>query len=358
MPPLDCVDTVQARAGVPSDAAAMLALYRAMQRIRVAEQKIVELYRRQQMRCPVHLHIGQEAVSAGVAAALDAGRGDCLFASHRSHGPYLALDGDLPAFFGELYGKVSGCCRGRGGSMHLIDRRVGYLGSSAIVAGTIPMAVGAALAARARGESSIAAVFFGDGAADEGVCYESINFAALHGLPVLFICENNLYATCSPLASRQALDNFPERARAFGATALRIDGNDVLQVAAVAHRAAERARGGGGPTCIEARTYRWKGHVGIESDMAAGYRGAAELAEWLARCPIRRMERRLAQLGQVTAPELERVRQDVTRQVEAAVASAEAAPFPDARDFLAEAESGGSRFRADRPRHGGNRAPA
>ncbi|MFN0056918.1 MAG: thiamine pyrophosphate-dependent dehydrogenase E1 component subunit alpha [Planctomycetota bacterium] len=321
----------------PTTRDSRLELYRAMLRIRIAEERIGELYPAKEIRCPVHLHIGQEAVPAGIATVIDAKAGDKVFASHRSHGPYLALNGDLEAFFGELYGKATGCCQGRGGSMHLIDRNVGFFGSSAIVAGTIPIAVGAAFAARVRREPSLAVCFFGDGATEEGVCYESLNFAALHKLAVLFVCENNLYATCSPLAKRQALDNIPERARAFGVTAARIDGNDVFAVADAARSAAARARAGAGPTLIECRTYRWKGHVGHESDTHLGYRSAAELALWMDRCPVRGFEARVLRDGSFTNQALLDVRSQISAAVDRAVDLARGAPFPDAGAFLAEA---------------------
>ncbi len=313
----------------------LFGLYRSMVRIRLAEEKIVEVYSEQEMRCPVHLHIGQEAVSAGVAAHLDGN--DRLFASHRSHGPYLALGGDLHAFYAELYGRESGCCRGRGGSMHLLDRSVGYWGSSALVGGTIPIAVGAALAAVHERSGRVAVCFFGDGAVDEGVFYESLNFAALKKLPVLFVCENNFYATNSPQRRRHALDNIHERATVLGVEGLRVDGNDALAISDAAGSAILKARSGGGPTLLEARTYRWKGHVGPAGDTDLGHRPLEELESWLERCPIRGFRERVTAEGWLDEVDLQGVVDAVTREVERAISSARQAPFPQVEAFLGEA---------------------
>ncbi len=307
--------------------------YRRMVRIRVTEEKIASVYPEQQMKCPVHLHIGQEAVSAGVALALDPR--DRLFASHRSHGPYLALGGDLLAFFAELYGKAAGCSGGRGGSMHLQDRSVGYWGSSAIVAGTIPIGVGAALALKLERQPQVAVVFFGDGAVDEGVFYESLNFAALKRLPMLFICENNGYATQSSQELRQAGGGIVERAQALGVTAIAVDGNDVEAVCRLSTEARTRALVGGGPTLIEAATYRQRGHVGPGDDLAHGYRDRSEYDEWLSRDPIDRFEARAA-----TTPERNQVfatiRADIEQEVEEAHDRARRLPDPEAALFLRE----------------------
>ncbi|MCA8961796.1 MAG: thiamine pyrophosphate-dependent dehydrogenase E1 component subunit alpha [Planctomycetes bacterium] len=314
-----------------------LDLYRRMLRIRLAEEGIVRHYAEQEMRCPVHLHIGQEAVSAGVCAHVEAGT-DRVFGSHRCHGPYLALGGSLEGFFGELHGKESGCCRGRGGSMHLIDKKVGFWGSSAIVAGTIPIAVGAGMAIRHRGERGVSIVFFGDGAVDEGVFSESVAFAALKQLPVLFVCENNLYATLSPQGVRQALDNIPQRAEALGCPGVRVDGNDANAVHEIVRVAAERAREGRGPTLIEARTYRWYAHVGPAPDTGNGARSTEELERWRARCPIARLEREWSEVGQ-RYPELAAVRASIELEVSAAIDHARRAPEPSVEAFLSEARA-------------------
>ena len=184
---------------MPADIARQL--YYQMLRIRMVEEAIADLYAQQDMRCPIHLCIGQEAVAVGVCAALAAD--DYVLSGHRSHGHYLAKGGNLPAMLAEFYGKVTGCCQGKGGSMHLVDLAAGFLGAVPIVGSTMPIAVGTALASVMRGESRVTAVFFGEGATEEGVFHESLNFAALQKLPVVFVCENNLYSVYSPLAVRQ-----------------------------------------------------------------------------------------------------------------------------------------------------------
>jgi len=313
---------------------ALFSLYRRMLPMRLAEEGIVAHYAEQEMRCPVHLHIGQEAPSASVAECVQP-EIDRVFGTHRSHGPYLALDGSLEAFFGELYGKQTGCCRGRGGSMHLIAKDSGYWGSSALVGGVIPIAVGAALAARQQGTGGTAVCFFGDGAVDEGVFYESMSFAALRRLPVLFLCENNFYATLSRQRDRQLLDNIPKRAQSFGVPSERVDGNDVVATHAACHRAFARARDGQGPSLIEARTYRWMAHVGPSPDA----RSQNELQQWQARCPLMRCEQLLLSEHGFSDGEIAELHRDIEQQVQSAIAHAQEAPFPDVAEFLAEAEA-------------------
>jgi TPP-dependent pyruvate/acetoin dehydrogenase alpha subunit len=298
-------------------------LYRRMLLLRLAEEKVAELYPQQEMRSPVHLYIGQEAVAAGVCAHLTPK--DYVFGSHRSHGCYLAQGGSLKAMFAELYGKRAGCAAGRGGSMHMIDEAAGFMGTSALVGGTLPMAVGAAWAASLRKTDAVGVSFFGDAAVEEGVFSESLNFAALKRLPVLLVCENNLYATNTPLEDRQPPGEIRRRGEPFGVPGVRVDGNDVLAVYAAAGEAVARARKGGGPTLLEAMTYRWKGHVGPDGDAHLGYRSQAEVDAWMARCPIRALEPPLRAAG----GKPEEIRAGVARDVAEAVAFGQAAPFPD-----------------------------
>ncbi len=298
-------------------------LYRRMLVLRLAEEKVAALYPQQEMRSPVHLYIGQEAVAVGVCANLKPS--DYALGSHRSHGAYLAQGGSLKAMFAELYGRRDGCASGRGGSMHMVDESVGFLGTSALVGGTIPMAVGAAWSARLRSTDSVAACFFGDAAVEEGVFTESLNLAALHRLPVLFVCENNLYATNTPLAPRQPPEasEIRRRGEPFGIPGVRLDGNDVLTMHAAAGKAVERARSGEGPTLLECMTYRWKGHVGPDSDIHLGYRTQQELDQWQARCPIAALEKRL------DADAAKRIRTQVTKDVEEAAAYGKASGVPN-----------------------------
>jgi TPP-dependent pyruvate/acetoin dehydrogenase alpha subunit len=262
-------------------------LYRVMLRIRRVEEAIAERYAAQEMRCPVHLSIGQEAVAAGVCAALR--RQDGVFSGHRAHAHYLAKGGALTAMLAEIYGKAEGCSKGIGGSMHMIDLAAGFLGAVPIVGATVPLAVGAAWAAKLRGEDKVITVFFGDGTFEEGVVYESINFAVLHRLPVLFVCENNLYACYTRLPTRQPERSIHTQAAACGCTAINVDGNDALAVFDAADSAVADLRKGGCPVFIECSTYRWREHCGPNIDDDLGYRPAAEVDQWKAACPVDRL---------------------------------------------------------------------
>jgi len=315
-------------------AALLTRLYTAMRRIRLVEEGIAQLYHEQQMRCPVHLCIGQEAVPAGVCAAL--APEDYVMSGHRSHGHYLAKGGSLPAMLAELYGKVTGCSRGKGGSMHLVDPEAGFLGATPIVAATIPIAVGTALASALRGQPRVSVVFFGDAAPEAGAFHESLNFAALKRLPVLFVCENNLYSTASPLSVRQpAGRQIADTGRAHGVDSHQGDGNDALEVYALAQRAADRARRGAGPALLEFLTYRWREHCGPNEDVELGYRTKAEVEAWKARCPIRRLEERLLADGVLTPPDIERITRCLEAEFAEAVAFAKASPFPEPQELSA-----------------------
>ncbi|HEV8539680.1 MAG TPA: thiamine pyrophosphate-dependent dehydrogenase E1 component subunit alpha, partial [Nitrospiraceae bacterium] len=239
--------------------------YREMLRIRLVEEKIAELYPEQEMRCPVHLSVGQEGVAVGVCAAV--GPEDYAVSAHRSHAHYLAKGGDLKAMLGELYGRVTGCCLGKGGSRHLIDRSVGFLGAVPIVGSTIPIGVGAAFGTIMRGEPRVTIVFFGDGAVEEGVFHEAVNFAVLKQLPVVFICENNFFSVYSSLNVRQPQTReIYELARGHGLDSRQDDGNDVAAVFKLTKVAVDKARVGGGPTFLEFKTYRWREHCGPNYD--------------------------------------------------------------------------------------------
>jgi len=262
-------------------------LYRVMLRIRRVEEAIAERYAAQEMRCPVHLSIGQEAVAAGVCAALT--QQDGVFSNHRAHAHYLAKGGSLAAMLAEIYGKAEGCCKGIGGSMHMIDMAAGFLGAVPIVGATVPLAVGAAWAARLRGEDRVIAVFFGDGTFEEGAVYESINFAVLHRLPVLFVCENNLYACYTRLSTRQPERAIHAVAAACGCKAMTADGNDALAVFEAASSAVADLRAGSHPVFLECATYRWREHCGPNVDDDLGYRPPVEVAEWKAACPVNRL---------------------------------------------------------------------
>ncbi|MCS0639580.1 thiamine pyrophosphate-dependent dehydrogenase E1 component subunit alpha [Streptomyces sp. LP05-1] len=311
-----------------------LRLVRGMVRIRCAEETLADLYRDEQlMRTPTHFSIGQEATSVGVCAA--ARRSDVVYSAHRSHAPYLAKGGDLTALVAELYGKETGCARGRGGSVHLVDQAAGFGGSSAILGEMIPVAVGAAWAFAMDGAPRVALTFFGDGASEEGVFHESLNFAALHRLPVVFVCENNRYSIASPLSARQpAGSSIWQRALGYGMRAGRIDGNDVFAVHDAARTAIESARAGGGPQLLELDTYRWREHVGPHWDEDGAYRTHAEVASWMERCPIRTAADALRAEVPAVDARIDDWRAEFTEDVHRAADLARAAAFPEVTDLL------------------------
>lgn len=306
-------------------------MYRTMTRIRRFEERVADLVEAGEVKCPCHLCIGQEATATGVCAALQ--REDYVWGGHRSHGHYLAKGGDLRAMMAEICGKVTGCSGGRGGSMHLLATDVGILGTVPLVAATIPLAAGTALASKLRRDGRVSVAFFGDGAVEEGHFHESVNLAALYRLPVLFVCENNLYASHMQILERRARDNIAETGPAHGVPGLALDGNDVLAVYRAATEAAARARAGQGPTLLECRTYRWRGHVGPSWDMDVGVKRKDELKDWLVKDPVARARARLTALG-VAPAELDRIEQEVRTEVEAAVGFARESPYPGPHELL------------------------
>jgi TPP-dependent pyruvate/acetoin dehydrogenase alpha subunit len=313
--------------------AALRAMYVTMLTIRKFEEKLAELLdHKPEIACPVHLYIGQEAVAAGVCTHLR--NDDYVFSTHRSHGHYIAKGGDIKALMAEIYGKETGCSGGRGGSMHLTSPDIGLPGSSAIVAGTIPIAVGSAMSFKMRKRDSVSVVFFGDGAAGEGVFYESLNFAALRKLPVIFVCENNLYSTHMPLATCLADTDVYKKAEAFGLLGIRVDGNDVIEVFKVAEKAIENARRGRGPALIECMTYRWRGHVGPNNDLDKGLRSKEELDYWVNRCPIKMLEKVLMPQAIITESEKIEIQKDIDREIAEALSFARASRYPDEVEVL------------------------
>lgn len=315
---------------IPADI--LLELYRVMQEIRRVELKIGELYRENEMRTPIHLCIGQEAVSAGVCIHLD--DTDYMFSNHRGHGHYIAKKGNLYTMIAELYNKETGCSKGRGGSMHLVDTQAGIMGSSSIVAGGIPLATGAALASVSRNEPRVSVVFFGDGAAEEGVLYESINFAVLKKLPVIYICENNLYSVCSPIKNRQPDENLYKRAAGFSIPACKIDGNHVIEVYRTAKKAVALARSGGGPSFIECATYRLKDHHDTKTGVETGYRAQEEWDFWAAKCPIKIYESLLMENGLLAEEKIKTITRITDKKIEAAFEFARSSALPDRKELM------------------------
>ena len=307
------------------DQALLWEMYRSMMRIRIAEESIAELLENKEIGCPTHLYTGQEAIAVGVCAALT--KDDYILGGHRSHGHYLAKGGDVRRLMAELYGKVSGCARGRGGSMHLVAPEVGLLGTVPLVAATIPIAVGAALACKLRGEQRVSVSFFGDGATEEGHFHESLNLAAVHRLPVIFVCENNLYSSHMHISERRAKDNIYKSGEAHGMPGLSLDGNDVVAVYRATVEAVHRARKGEGPTLLECRTYRWRGHVGPAMDMDVGVKRSDELRDWLPKDPIARTRTQLAELGMTNA-KTEELERDVRLEIQDSIRFARESSYP------------------------------
>lgn len=309
------------------DSETKLDLLKGMIRIRIIEEELANFYGEQEMRCPVHFCIGQEAVAVGVVGALRPE--DTVMSGHRSHGHYLAKGGNFDRMVAELYGKAGGCASGKGGSMHLIDLDAKFIGATSIVAGTLPVAVGIAFANKLKNSDSISVVFFGDGATEEGLFYESVNFAALHKLPVLFVCENNLYSVYSPLNVRQpATRKIYKVVRSMGVPSVNIDGNDVESVLAAAKKGVAKIRAGGGPFLIEAATYRWLEHCGPEYDNLLGYRTEEEFLRWKKKDPIKKYEARLKKMKLLTGSDIQGWRKACKDEVARSVATAKKMPFP------------------------------
>jgi acetoin:2,6-dichlorophenolindophenol oxidoreductase subunit alpha len=272
----------------------------------------------------VHCYIGEEAVAVGVCSALD--RGDRIISTHRGHGHCIAKGADLNRMMAELYGRQAGYCKGKGGSMHIADFDIGMLGANGIVAGGIAIVTGAGLAAQMEGKGGVAVSFFGDGASNAGPFHECLNIAASWKLPMLYVCENNLYAAQTPAAATHALSDVASRAAGYGIPGVVVDGNDVFAVYQAAHAAVERARSGGGPTLIECKTYRWRAHT--ERRGQPDLRDRAELDAWLRRDPIALLAQQLREQGEVDGAGLQSIENEIAQALEAAVAFAEASPFP------------------------------
>ena len=316
---------------VPADLGA--ALLESMVRIRKVEEAIAAHYPEQKMRCPVHLSIGQEAASAGVCAALRPD--DLAMSGHRSHAHYLGKGGSLNAMIAEIYGKETGCCHGRGGSMHLVDLAAGFVGAVPIVGSTIPIATGLAFADHQLKRDRVTVAFLGEAATEEGVFHESVNFASLHKLPIVFVCENNLYSVYSPMSVRQpAHREVWQLAAGHGVTAHQGDGNDPLAVYELARDAVAQARSGQGPVFLELKTYRWREHCGAGFDNHIGYRTEAEYQSWRERDPIATFERRLQAAGTFDAARFAQFNSSVDAEIAEAFVQADRAPFPAAATLM------------------------
>lgn len=291
------------------------------------EETIADRYSDQEMRCPVHLSIGQEGVAVGTAAALE--RSDLILSSHRAHAHYLAKGGDLTSMLAEIYGRATGTAGGRGGSMNLRDPDVGVLLSIPIVASSIPVAVGVAFTQKRTNSGKVVVSYFGDAAIEEGVFHEAANFASLHQLPIVFVCENNLYSVYTNLRDRQPDRSITEVANAHGINTEHEYGNDVELVYRTMQTAVERAREGAGPSFLLFDTYRWLEHCGPNYDNDIGYRTQSEADEWMKQCPLTRFRTQLMLDGKLDQAQEERFRQEISAEIEAAFVTARAAPYPD-----------------------------
>jgi TPP-dependent pyruvate/acetoin dehydrogenase alpha subunit len=318
------------RAPDQADGNLLISLHHGLLRVRLTEELLAERYKQQEMRTPTHFGIGQEAVAVGVCHALQAD--DVVYSHHRCHNHYLAKGGSIYRLAAELYGRADGCSGGRGGSVHITAPEVGFIATSAILGETTACAVGSALAFKMDRACRVAVTFFGDGAMDEGSFYESANYASLKKLPVLFVCENNLYATESRLQLRQPVGTeLCDRVRSFKIEALRIDGNDVREV----HRAAEAVlgdlRAGKGPFFLECMTYRWREHVGpyFDHELNRSYRTREEVEAWMERCPLNRSAARLTRLGVATPVEIAAWHDRMKVEIEAEIERARNAPWPE-----------------------------
>lgn len=313
----------------------LISLYRTMLRIRTAEESLVEPILNGEIRTPVHLYSGEEAIAAGLCANLN--HSDYIFGNHRSHGHYLAKGGDMGAMIAEIYGKEGGCSRGRGGSMHLIDPENGVMGIVPIVAGTISLALGAALASKIRKDKKVVVSFFGDGATGEGVLYESLNFAALKKLPIIFACENNLYSTHLPISEIRVNEKIYETAKPFGIESYRVDGNNVLDVLDSSKNAIDKCRNNQGPVFIEFLTYRFRGHVGPDDNIQGSHvdiRPKDEIEKWLKKDPIQHLKEIMIKNHVLSDLDFSNLHHEINKEVKDATHYALNSNYPNPSDLL------------------------
>ncbi|WBL37112.1 thiamine pyrophosphate-dependent dehydrogenase E1 component subunit alpha [Tepidiforma flava] len=311
---------------MPLSAETLRDLHRRMLRIRLFEEEAGRLSEAGRIPGALHLYVGEEAVAAGVAAHL--GPGDQVTSTHRGHGHLVAVGGDFRQMFAELFGRATGYCRGKGGSMHIADMDLGMLGANGIVGGGPPIAVGAAFSNKYRKTQNVTACFFGDGASNEGSFHEAANMAGLYRLPLIFVCENNGFGEFTRQDRHQAIRDIADRAAGYGFPGIVVDGMDAVAVYEAAGEAIARARRGEGPTLLECKTYRFFDHVGVRG-MGVVYRSDDEVRAWRERDPITLLERRLAELGILDEAGAAAVREAIQAEVREAVAFAEASPFPD-----------------------------
>lgn len=309
----------------------MVESYRKMVLIRKFEMCASKLFAQNKLPGFLHLYVGEEAVATGVCSALEVT--DYITSTHRGHGHLIAKGGDVKKMMAELFAKETGYCKGKGGSMHISDRDKGILGANGIVGAGIPIATGAAFASKYKGDGRVAVSFFGDGAANRGTFHEALNMAAAFKLPAVFVCENNLFAISVCARYHMAISDISDRAAAYGMPGYSIDGNDVELVYETTKAAVERARRGEGPTLIECKTWRHRGHYEGDPD---DYRTAEEKAEWMQKDPIERLAKRLIEEGICTQAELDTIASDADKLLAEAIDEAEAAPVPSVSALMAD----------------------
>jgi pyruvate dehydrogenase E1 component alpha subunit len=303
-------------------------MYKKMLEIRKFEEKVYDLFTQNLIPGTMHLYMGEEAVAVGVCAALTPN--DFITSTHRGHGHCIAKGASLTKMMAEIFGKKTGYCKGKGGSMHITDKNIGMLGANAVVGGAIPIAVGAGLSCKLKYPERVTACFFGDGASNQGTFHEGINMASVWGLPVIFVCENNLYAMGTRQSMVMRIEDISQRAAGYGIPGVTVDGNDVMAVYEEAHRAVARARKGEGPTLLECKTYRHKGHSRFDP---AKYRPREEVDEWMARDPVESFREKLLDKG-IPEEFLHKIESTVESEIEEAVEFAQESPLPEPEDAL------------------------
>jgi pyruvate dehydrogenase E1 component alpha subunit len=307
----------------------LVEMYKRMLEIRFFEEKVFDLYAQNLVPGTIHLYLGEEAVAVGVCSLLK--KDDYITSTHRGHGHCIAKGAELKRTMAEILGKKTGYCKGKGGSMHIADFKIGMLGATAVVGAGLPIAVGAGLSAKLRKTDQVVACFFGEGASNQGTFHESINMASIWKLPVIFVCENNLYAMGTRQSRVMAIENVADRAVAYGIPGVVVDGNDVLAVYEATEKAVERARKGEGPTLIECKTYRHKGHSRVDP---AKYRPREEVEEWLAKDPIKRFKEKLLQTNTLTESKIQQIEKEISDEIEEAVKFAMESPYPAPEEAL------------------------
>ena len=306
-------------------------MLRTMITIRLFEEKIVDMYARGLVPGLAHLYVGEEAVATGVCANLR--KEDYITSTHRGHGHVIAKGAELKFMMAELFGKKTGYCKGKGGSMHIADVDIGILGANGIAGGGLPLAVGAGLSSKLRQTDQVTACFFGDGSSNNGTFHESLNFAAVHRLPVVFVCENNTYGISVSQRQHQTIKDVSVRAAAYNIPGVTIDGNDVMAVYETAGKAIQRARAGEGPTLMECKTYRWRGHHEGDPNQGRRYRTMEEVKAWMEKCPIKRFEARLIEEKVLTKAKTKKIWEEVQKEIDDSVEYANQSSFPEPQDL-------------------------